>query len=228
GWDDAKQRTFSQRSKEEANDYRYMPEPDLPPIEITQTAIEAIKAVFPVTPANLREHFLKLKLDNSAVETLVEEMPAGLLVLGLLDGGADSARVKRVANWLVSEVKTMLDDSISWNDLHLDPTSFMELSDLAETNKISSTGAKAVLMEMIKTGKNPTQIAESQNILQVSDESEILKIVDQVLSDNPKAANDVKSGEVKAIGFLVGQVMKLSKGKANPGMAQELIKKQLG
>ena len=104
----------------------------------------------------------------------------------------------------------------------------IKLSQLVEDNKLSSTGAKEVLAELLKTGGDPEKIAEAKNLLQVSDEGEIIKIVDQVLAENEKAASDVKNGEMKAIGFLVGQVMKLSQGKANPALAQQLIKKQLG
>jgi aspartyl-tRNA(Asn)/glutamyl-tRNA(Gln) amidotransferase subunit B len=104
----------------------------------------------------------------------------------------------------------------------------IKLSELVSANKLSSTAAKDVLAEMLKNGGGPEQIAADKNLLQVSDEGAIAKIVEQVLADNPKAAEDVKNGEMKAIGFLVGQVMKQSQGKANPALAQDLIKKQLG
>jgi len=104
----------------------------------------------------------------------------------------------------------------------------VKLSQLVADNKLSSTAAKEVLTELRVRGGDPEQIAEAKNLLQVSDEGEIAKIVAQVLAENEKAANDVKNGEMKAIGFLVGQVMKASKGKANPGLAQALIRKQLG
>lgn len=229
GWDEAKQRTFSQRSKEEAHDYRYMPDPDIPPVEITQTAIEAVRMAMPVLPSEIRAKLRELKLDLSASETLVEEIPAGKLISELLDGGADKNLVKKIANWLVSDVQAVVSDSeATWDDIKLDPDHLLELAQLTADNKISSTAAKTVLADMVKTGEAPTKIAEAKNLLQVSDENEIATIVAKVLADNPAAAEDVKNGEVKAIGFLVGQVMKASQGKANPGLAQELIKKQLG
>ncbi|HET6925099.1 MAG TPA: Asp-tRNA(Asn)/Glu-tRNA(Gln) amidotransferase subunit GatB, partial [Candidatus Saccharimonadales bacterium] len=104
----------------------------------------------------------------------------------------------------------------------------IKLSQMVEANKLSSTAAKEVLAEVLKTGADPEQVAGDKNLLQVSDEGAIAEIVAKVLAENEKAATDVKSGEMKAIGFLVGQVMKQSQGKANPAMAQELIKKQLG
>ena len=99
---------------------------------------------------------------------------------------------------------------------------------MVSDNKLSSTNAKEVLADVIASGKDPEVIAHDKNLIQVSDEDEIAKIVEQVIADNSKAADDVRSGEVKAIGFLTGQVMKQSAGKANPAMAQQLIKKQLG
>jgi aspartyl-tRNA(Asn)/glutamyl-tRNA(Gln) amidotransferase subunit B len=228
GWDDAKQKTFSQRSKEEAHDYRYMPDPDLPPIEVSDADIEAVRAGMPVMPDELRRKLAELKLDPSTAETLVEELRAGRFMLQLLDSGANSEHVKRIANWLASEVQGLVGaQKLTWENAHLDTEAFMQLAELAAGNKVSSTGAKAILMELVTSGGSPERIATDKNLLQVSDESEIAAVVAQVLADNPKAAEDVKNGEMKAIGFLVGQVMKASQGKANPQLAQELIRKQL-
>ncbi len=226
GWDDAKQKTFSQRSKEDSHDYRYFPEPDLPPVELTDVAIEGIKSIMPPLPAELRSAFSVLVLDESSVNTLIDEMPAGKLIYDLLDTGCDSQLVKRIANWLVSDVQAQLSESdTEWEDLKLDAEKLVELAQLTADKKVSSTGAKIILLELIKSGKPPLEIAKQKNVLQVSDEGEISKIVKQVLNDNPQAATDVKNGEQKAIGYLVGQVMKVSQGKANPSLAQELIKK---
>lgn len=228
GWDESKQKTFSQRSKEEAHDYRYMPDPDIPPVEITQTAIEAIRSIMPPMPDDLRAAMQNLKLDSSATETLVEEIPAGKLIMGLLDSGVTSPYVKKIANWLVTDVQAVLTDAEqSWETLKLDPDHLLALAQMTADKLVSSTAAKTVLLEMLKTGQSPESIAKAKNVLQVSDEGEIAKIVAQVLADNPQAAQDVKNGEAKAIGFLVGQVMKASKGQANPALAQELIKKRI-
>jgi aspartyl-tRNA(Asn)/glutamyl-tRNA(Gln) amidotransferase subunit B len=228
GWDDAKQKTFSQRTKEDAHDYRYFPDPDLPPIVIEDKDIKAAKAAMPALPTEIREKLDGLGLDVSSVETLVEEIPAGRFILELLDSGANSEDVKRIANWLTSEVQALIaSEKMTWETAKLEADSFKQLAAMVNDNKVSSTGAKAVLVEMVTSGGDPAQIAESKNLLQVSDEGEIAKIVAQVLADNPKAAEDVRNGEMKAIGFLVGQIMKASQGKANPSLAQELIKKQL-
>ncbi len=229
GWDDAKQKTFSQRSKEEAHDYRYLPDPDLPPIELTDEQIDAVQQNMPVMPDELRRQLKGLGIDTSAGQTLVEEIPAGQLILRLLDNGCSSADVKRVANWLASDVQALVAaEKTTWETAQLDAESFAELATMVGDNKVSSTGAKTILTEMVTGGGKPAQIAEAHNLLQVSDEGAIAKIVADVLAANPQAAEDVKNGEMKAIGFLVGQVMKASQGKANPGLAQQLIKTQLG
>jgi aspartyl-tRNA(Asn)/glutamyl-tRNA(Gln) amidotransferase subunit B len=119
-------------------------------------------------------------------------------------------------------------EKTTWEDAKLDPKAFRELALLVLDSKVSSTGAKVILEELVTRGGDVVTIAKAKNVLQVSDEGEIAKIVAKVLADNAQAAEDVKSGEMKAIGFLVGQVMKASQGKANPGLAQQLIKKQLG
>lgn len=228
GWDEAKQKTFSQRGKEEAHDYRYFPDPDLPPIELTDDMVNEAQASMPVLPGELRDKLHELQIDSSAVETLIEEMPAGKLVLELLDNGCSSSIVKRVANWLASEVQALVAaEKTTWDDANLDSEAFQKLANLAEEGKVSSTGAKVILAEIVTNGGDPDVIAKDNNLLQVSDEGAIAKIVDQVIADNPKAAEDIKKGEMKAIGFLVGQVMKASKGQANPGMAQKLIKDRL-
>lgn len=229
GWDDAKQKTFSQRSKEDAHDYRYFPDPDIPPVVLSQAAIESVKASMPTLPSDIRAKLVAAGIDAGAVETLLDEMPAGLFMAELLDGPATPQQIKRITNWIVGDVLAHLSSTdAAWENVQLDEKQLIKLADMTETNKLSSTGAKTVLLELITKGGDAEAIASENNLLQVSDESAIVKIVDTVLAANPQAAKDVRAGEMKAIGFLVGQVMKESKGQANPGMAQELIKKQLG
>lgn len=227
GWDDAKQKTFSQRSKEDAHDYRYFPDPDIPPIELTNTAIETVKSIMPELPKDVRLSLKQLEMDSAAIETLVEQLPAGRLLIELLNTDADKKLIKRVANWLVTDVMTQIENESSWGGLNLDTAQLLSLARMADENKVSSTGAKTILFEMIKTGEGPEKIAGKKNILQVSDEDEILELVRKVMVDNPAAVEDVQKGEAKAVGYLVGQVMKESKGKANPSLAQKLILKEL-
>jgi aspartyl-tRNA(Asn)/glutamyl-tRNA(Gln) amidotransferase subunit B len=138
---------------------------------------------------------------------------------------ANASHAKRVAFWLL---QPQSDDTDEQQGQPASDEQLIKLSQMVEANQLSSTAAKEVLTEMSKTGADPQAIAESKNLLQVSDEGEIAAIVEKVLADNPQAAGDVQNGEMKAIGFLVGQVMKASQGKANPALATELIKKQLG
>lgn len=227
GWDEAKQKTFSQRTKEDAHDYRYFPDPDLPPVVLDDKYIDAIKASMPDMPDVLRDKLAHLKLDSSVIETLVEAMPAGRFILSLLDE-ASAEDMKRIANWLASDVQALVaEEKVTWDDAVLEATGFLQLSNLVSSGQISSTSAKVILGVLVEHGGDPLTIAKERDLLQVSDEGEIETIVKAVIAANPQAANDVKNGEMKAIGFLVGQIMKESKGKANPGLAQKLIKQLL-
>jgi aspartyl-tRNA(Asn)/glutamyl-tRNA(Gln) amidotransferase subunit B len=231
GWDDAKQKTFAQRTKENADDYRYMPDPDLPPIVLSDDFIEKVRTEMPLLPGDYRNKFSELGIDKKTVEDIINSPQSATLVHRIADkSGAEHAR--RVAFWFM---QVMQEDDVqdtvegaSQNKEHITDEQFISLSQLVSDNQLSSTAGKDVLKEMLRNGGEPKEVAQKLNLLQVSDESEIAKIVGQVLAENAKAAEDVKNGEMKAIGFLVGQVMKQSQGKANPQMAQELIKKQLG
>jgi aspartyl-tRNA(Asn)/glutamyl-tRNA(Gln) amidotransferase subunit B len=141
---------------------------------------------------------------------------------------ANASHARRIAFWLLQPQSDEADADGGATESKAADGQLIALSQMVEDNKLSSTAAKEVLAELQRTGKDPEAIAADRNLLQVSDEGEIAKIVEQVLNDNAKAAEDVKNGEMKAVGFLVGQVMKLSRGKANPQLARELIKKRLG
>jgi aspartyl-tRNA(Asn)/glutamyl-tRNA(Gln) amidotransferase subunit B len=218
GWDEAKQKTTSQRSKEEAEDYRYFPEPDVPPIELTDEYINKITNELPLLPPSIRMQLSSLAIDPKVIEDLLERPKAVGKIIDVLEK-SDANAAKRIAFWLIrsgEEVEPPETDQL------------IGLWRMVEDGKLSPPGARQVYDEMIKTGRGPEEVAEKLNLLQVSDEGEIEEIVKKVLAANPKAAEDVKSGEMRAIGFLVGQVMKESQGKANPSLAQQIIKKQLG
>ena len=240
GWDDAKQRTFSQRSKEEAQDYRYMPDPDLPPVVLTQEYVDAVKAELPALPDDYRRILSEMGLDAKTASDIIA-VPETAMTVKRVYETANASHAKRVAFWLLQPVSdeevTPVGIPAEAENRALETTDtfdpaqdekLIKLSQMVEANKLSSTAAKEVLAELLKTGNDPEAIAAEKNLLQVSDEGAITEIVKQVLAENEKAAADVQNGEMKAIGFLVGQVMKLSQGKANPAMATELIKKQLG
>lgn len=236
GWDEAKQKTVSQRGKEEAHDYRYFPEPDIPPVVIDEATSAKLEASLPVLPQTWRERLHHLGLDDSYVETLLlaeaEEVTVSYLPLieSVLD---DPKYATQLAHWLVNiELPLRRSDSqiIQLKDVEREEL-YANTYQLFKGKEISSTSAKSLLIEMLSHSSllaDLKEYAAQQGYIQESDEAAILAIVDKVLSDNPKAAGDVKEGQAKAIGFLVGQVMKQSLGKANPQVAQTLIKRKLG
>jgi aspartyl-tRNA(Asn)/glutamyl-tRNA(Gln) amidotransferase subunit B len=225
GWDDAKQKSFSQRSKENADDYRYMPDPDIPPVVIEKAYIAKIKKEMPDLPDDYREKFRAISIEPHVAEDIIAAPETAKLVARILEN-SEPEHARRVAFWMMQPASDDADDTAVQGKAADDQ--LIALSKLVSENKLSSTAAKEVLAELVKSGGDPEKIAAEKNLLQVSDEGEIAKIVEQVIKDNPQAAEDVKNGEMKAIGFLVGQVMKASKGKANPSLAQKLIKQQLG
>lgn len=236
GWNDAKQQTFSQRTKENADDYRYMPDPDLPPIELDDKYIEKVKGEMPVMPAEWAQRLSQLGLDNSQVDTLLEAEldDPNVSYLGVIELCIDNKSfAKQLSNWFVN-----LEIPLRRNDGALNKESrekrlafYHSVYELSTSNRLSSTNAKYLINDVLAAHTFPENVsdhAEKQGFVQVSDEGAITKIVSQVLSENVKAVEDVKNGEEKAIGYLVGQVMKVSRGKANPQLAQDLIKKHLG
>lgn len=228
GWDDATGKTSSQRSKEDAQDYRYMPDADIPPIVLTKEEIESIQAEVPALPSTYRSAWSSMNLDRSVVEALIATQSYAVLISEIqANAGDDTAR--RVAHWFASAINSGNEEEaiIASN---FTPEAYIELSEMVGKNELSSTAAKEVFQELLTSDKTPREIAEVKNLLQESDEGAIDAIVEEVLSDpaSAKSIEDIKAGQDKAIGFLVGQVMKKSQGKANPAMAQQAIRKKLG
>jgi len=223
GWNDATGETTGQRSKEEAKDYRYMPEPDLPPINLSSEFIEEESKKLPLMPKDYKEKFTG-KIADDTLEVLLD-YPA------LMKKLAEIKDVKRVSNWFASVLLAEEKSAEYLNDL---PTAKQldDLSEMTEKGELSSTGAKEVFLKFFdpEMGKRETKvIAKELNVIQENDLGELEKIVDEVLA-NPatkQAQEDFKNGQEKVIGFLVGQVMKASKGKANPSSAQEILRKKL-
>lgn len=231
GWHDDKQITTSQRSKEDSQDYRYMPDADIPPIILEDDEIERVQSDVPKLPGAYRENWTGLGLDRSIIDTILDHQIVAKTLDEIIDkyGAGDLAR--RVFNWFASvqadeiDIEAVKSGLVAWQRL-------AELSEMVGDNKLSSTGAKEVFLMLFDEnyrGKSPEDIAKERNLLQVSDEGAIATIVDEVLNDPASAASiaDIKAGKDKAIGFLVGQVMKKSKGKANPALAQKLIREKL-
>lgn len=227
GWDDAKQKTIPQRSKEEAQDYRYMPDPDIPPIVLSKEYIEEIYSSVPLLPPSYRAKWQSLELDVSVIESLLSEKKFAVIVTDVQDkyGGSYA---KKVAHWF-SSAFPQDGTRPDVGTISAEPKRYAELAGMVEKGEISSSAAKEIFIEMIANNKSPRVIAEEKNLIQMSDEGELIAIVDRVMADesNQPALEDIRGGNEKAIGFLVGQVMKLSSGKANPALAQKLIRDRL-
>jgi aspartyl-tRNA(Asn)/glutamyl-tRNA(Gln) amidotransferase subunit B len=236
GWDDDSLKTMSQRTKENADDYRYMPDPDLPPIVLSDEYIASVKAEMPTMPEQWRQRLGALNLTMSQIDSLllaeIEHDNINFLIF-IEEAMSNSEAAKWLANAMVNiEIPllrelgpSVVPQSAKWALL------YSPVYDLVLANKLSSTTAKELLRDLLQSAELPPDVAayaEEKGLIQDSDENAILAIVDQVITDNQKAAQDVRNGEMKAIGFLTGQVMKLSQGKANPALAQQLIKRQLG
>lgn len=228
GWDDAKQKTTSQRSKEDAQDYRYMPDADIPPIVLSEEEIEQIQATVPVLPSVYRDKWLTLDLDRSVIESLLSVREYARLITEIQEKAGDET-ARRVAHWFSSALGRSDEDSTSTSTRTLSPDGFIELSAMVEANELSSTAAKEIFIELLVNDEPPRVIAERKNLLQVSDETAVAAVVDGVLADpaSQKSIQDIREGKEKAIGYLVGQVMKKSQGKANPALAQKLIRERL-
>jgi aspartyl-tRNA(Asn)/glutamyl-tRNA(Gln) amidotransferase subunit B len=214
GWDEAKQKTISQRGKEEAQDYRYFPDPDIPPVELDDLFIEKISKDLPILPSDIRSKLQTINIDEKVVEEVLDREDLVRRILEVV-AETNSENTRHI-------VFQLLDES---DNLKIKVEDQIKVAEMVNAKKLSSTAAKEALADL-RTGRNVEEATSSR--MQVSDAGEIEKIVAEVLAENEKAAEDVKKGEMRAIGFLVGQVMKKSQGKANPQMAQELIKKQLG
>lgn len=227
GWDEAKQQTNSQRSKEDAQDYRYMPDADIPPIILSDEEIAEIQAAVPMLPPEYRERWLTLELDRSVIDSLLGTREYADLITYIQEK-AGTAGAKRIAHWFSSSVSRS-DDGTTQEIYAPSPDSLIELAHMVDQDELSSTAAKEIFVDLLTSEETPRAIAERKNLLQVSDESFITMIVEEVLADpsSAKAIEDIKNGNEKVIGFLVGQVMKKSAGKANPALAQKLIRERL-
>ena len=229
GWDEAGQVTVSQRSKEEAHDYRYFLEPDLPPIVVTEEMLNKAKNELPLLPGQVRLKLADLGINPGDALTITSEPLLATLLLAATEGaGRDHA--KRIAAWLVGEVPHLLSSGeLDEGQVSaVEAVRLVELSELVGEGKLSSTAAKTVLAELLRGGDDPAHIADRLNLIQVSDSSALDAIAAAVIAANPKAASDYRAGQANALKFLVGQVMKQSRGQANPTLVSDILTKKLG
>jgi len=239
GWHDKKEITFSQREKEEAHDYRYFPEPDLPPIHFEEKFIDDIKSVLPELPQQKRERFTKeYSLDEKPIEIFIVNKDLSEYfekVASEFRAWLDAEKIKGgdklyklLANYLISDTQGLLQGKeFVETEFKITPENFAEFVKMIYKGEIGSKVAKMVLQIMFNTGNDPSQIVEENNLGQMTDESALEAIVKEIIEKNPKPAADYKSGKQNALQFLAGQVMKETRGTAKPDTVHELLKKNL-
>lgn len=225
-WDNAKGETRSMRSKEEAHDYRYFPDPDLLPLVIEQSFVDAIKATLPELPDQKKHRFMKdygLSFYDASV-LIMERARADFY-----ETVASGRDAKLAANWVINELLGALNkDGKTLAESPVTAKQLGELIGLIKDNTISGKIAKDVFADMMATGKDASKIVDEKGLKQVTDSGAIEKIVDEVIAENPDNVAAYKGGKDKLFGFFVGQVLKKSGGKANPDMVNDLLKKKLG
>lgn len=225
-WDDANNKTVLMRIKYTVADYRFAPEGDLPPVEISDEYIEGIRKSMPELPKEKSLRFVKeYKLPKYDAEVLTSTIELADYYEKLVEKFDD---YNMASNWMMTEVLRRVD--LQGNEKFKTPFEVEDLKVLLEQikeNKINNNAGKKVLREMFETGKKPLDIIKEKGLIQISDTGEIEKIVDKIISENPQSIEDYKNGKDRALGFLVGQVMKVSKGKANPQLANKMILEKL-
>jgi aspartyl-tRNA(Asn)/glutamyl-tRNA(Gln) amidotransferase subunit B len=233
GWDESKMMTNPQREKESAHDYRYFPEPDLPPLELSVEYVRKIECELPELPSQKTKRFQEeYKITEFDAEVLTRDKDLAEFFEEAVSEGSElcekSEKIsKLVANYMISELKKYLDEKTKITDLKLTPENFGELMSIIATGKINSSAAQTILAEMVKTGADPEHIIAEKNLGQIEDDSEIEKIVEKVIVNNPGPVADFKAGKQNALQFLLGQVMKESRGKAEPKLTLEILKKKI-
>jgi len=244
-WDDVGGITEEMRSKEHAHDYRYFPDPDLMPVEPTEKWLEEVSARVVELPLARKRRFMReYQLPAGDAEVFKNDVPLGNYFEPV---ARQSKNPKAVANWVINNLRAKIAETneceksgqsapglepanmklTALADLKFKSESLLELVDLVESKTISSSAAQQVFSEMFDTGKQPAAIVQEKGLAQVSDTGAIEKFCDEAIAANPGPANDFKSGKVAALNFLKGQVMKLSKGKANPAVVGEILERKL-
>ena len=229
GWDDERGTTESQRTKEGASDYRYFPEPDLPPLIAEEEMVKALRAELPELPVAKKKRFMSeygLNFEYAGILTNDADL-ADFFEEAVKIVGADSA--KKVANMINNVVVAFLEEErVSISEAKLSAVALGTIVKMMVSGEISSTAAKEVTEEIFQNGGSPEEVVEAKGLKQVSDTGLIEELCKKAIEAHPNVVEDVKSGKGKAIGFLVGQVMKESKGQANPGMVSQVLKGMIG
>jgi aspartyl-tRNA(Asn)/glutamyl-tRNA(Gln) amidotransferase subunit B len=225
-WDEGQGKTISMRSKEEAHDYRYFPDPDLVRLHIDSEWMARVQASIPELPdARQTRYTEQYSLSSYDAGVLTASMKLADFFEESLKHTSDA---KASANWIMGELLGYLNaNGLELEDVKITGQGLGEMIQLIEKGTISSKIAKTVFKGLVETGKSPQQIVEEQGLVQISDEGAILSVVDAIIAANPQSVEDFRNGKEKAIGFLVGQIMKETKGKANPGLVNKLLMDRL-
>lgn len=225
-WEEGSQRTISMRVKEGSSDYRYFPEPDLPPIEVSKEQLDQWRSELPELPAEKRHHYEE-KFGLSAYDARV--LTEDKLVADYFEAAVSAnANPKQVANWVMGDIAAYLNtEKLAITEIALKPLVLAELIQLIEDDTISGKIAKEILPELLATGGSAKELAESRGLIQISDVSQLEAIIDQVIAANPKKLEQYRNGKTKLQGFFVGQVMKETNGRANPKLTNQLLGKKL-
>ncbi len=232
GWNEQKQETVAQRMKEESNDYRYFPEPDLPPMklsEVEEFSDEQLLASLPELPWQRRDRYLSWGIKEQTVEVLVSELMLGGFfdqVLKELDRPSEeNKKVILSANYITSDLVGLMEEG--GKEVPISAGNFADLIDMIYQEKLSSRGGKDVLAKMLEKDRGPEEIARQEGLLQSSDQGELQKLAVEVIKENPDPVKEYRAGKENSLKFLIGQAMKKSGGSANPQKMQELLKEEL-
>ena len=237
GWVDDKGITVSQRSKEYAHDYRYFPEPDLPPLAFSRQMVDKLKAGLPELPETKFDRFvMQYSLTPYDAELLTDTKPLAdyfeeCVRLAATPGGeADiQKKAKGISNWILGDFNRLLNlDNQRIEDSKVKPHALVELLELMDKGTLSGPLAKKAFEVTFKTGKAPGEVIKEQGLVQISDSGELGIIIDKIIADNEKAVADYRAGKEASLTFLIGQVMKASRGKANPAVVRQIIVDKLG
>jgi len=229
-WDDVRERTQRMRSKEEAQDYRYFPDPDLVPFEISDEQLERLREMLPEMPLARRRRFQEqFGLSPYDAEVLTgERAVADYFEACLRTHAAGPSAAKSVANWVMNHVMRECNErKMSIEEFEVPPARLAELIEMTDQGKINANVARDILLKMVRTGKDAPTLVREEGAEQISDTAELEPVIEQVIRENPKAVEDYLKGKKKAAGPLVGQVMRLTKGKADPKLASQLLRQKL-
>ncbi len=231
GWSDEKQITFSQREKEYAKDYRYFPEPDILPIYITNKDLEELKKEIPELPQQKRIKYQEIfQLPKEDTEVLIKNIKLNQFFENFILFSKEKNKdfIKLASNYLTNEILSYITNNENfWQNSKLSPENFYDLMFLIYKKEITSKIAKIIIPKIIQTGKNPKDILIEENLAQINKEDVLEKIINEVISENQKAVEDFKSGKENALQYLIGKIMEKSKGRANPIILRETLKKLL-